>query len=61
MNKIVISTVDGKEYIYDYDGKKNDYGWDYPQENYINIYQKGCRVALFNSNHIISLRIVEEE
>ena len=61
MDKMIINTIDGKEYTYDYDGKKNDYLWNHSRENYIEIYQKNCRVALFNSDHIISLRIVEEK
>jgi hypothetical protein len=56
MNKMVISTVDGKEYIYDYDGNKNDYSWDSLRENLINVYQEDCLVAMFNFNNLTSLR-----
>jgi hypothetical protein len=59
--KIVISAVDGKEYIYDYDGQKNDYFWDYPRENLINVFQKGYKVAMFNSRNIVSLQLLKEE
>ena len=61
MDKIAISTVDGKEYIYNYDGNKNDYSWDYPYDNYINIIQKGRKVAMFNSRNLISLRFIKEK
>lgn len=60
MGKIVINTINGKEYIYDYDGKKNGYSWDYAHENYINIYQNGFKIALFNANNIISLELLKE-
>lgn len=61
MEKIVISTVNGKEYIYDYDGKTNGYSWNCPHENYITMYQKSHQVAIFNLNNIISLELLKEK
>lgn len=61
MEKIAINTIDGKKYIYNYDGVTNGYSWDRPHENYITIYQKSHQVAIFNLNNIISLELLKEK